>query len=125
MEVAGLPDLYFLIGPNTGLGHNSIVYMIESQVSYVVDAMRTMRRRGVHSVAVREACQERFNERVQKQMQGTVWTAGGCASWYIDAQGRNTTLWPDFTFRFRELTKAFDADSYELRAAPVREEVAA
>jgi cation diffusion facilitator CzcD-associated flavoprotein CzcO len=123
--VAGFPNYFHLIGPNTGLGHNSIVYMIESQVSYVVDAMRTMRRRGVHSVVVREECQERFNERVQKQMQGTVWTAGGCASWYIDAQGRNTTLWPDFTFRFRELTKAFDADSYELRAAPVREEVAA
>ena len=74
-----------------------------------------------HSCAVNAGAQARYNERVQRAMEGTVWMAGGCASWYIDKQGRNTTLWPGFTFRFRELTKTFDREHYELRPAPVRE----
>jgi cation diffusion facilitator CzcD-associated flavoprotein CzcO len=123
--VAGFPNYFHLVGPNTGLGHNSIVYMIESQLNYVVDALTTMRREGAHSAEVEAAAQARYNEGVQRAMQGTVWMNGGCASWYIDSQGRNTTLWPGFTFRFRELTRAFDREHYELRAAPVREEVAA
>jgi cation diffusion facilitator CzcD-associated flavoprotein CzcO len=123
--VAGFPNYFHLVGPNTGLGHTSIVFMIESQLNYVVDALKTMHREGAHSFEVDAAAQARYNERVQRAMQGTVWTAGGCASWYIDSQGRNTTLWPGFTFRFRELTRAFDREHYELRTAPVREEVAA
>jgi hypothetical protein len=87
--------------------------------------LTTMRREGAHSAEVEAAAQARYNEGVQRAMQGTVWMNGGCASWYIDSQGRNTTLWPGFTFRFRELTRAFDREHYELRAAPVREEVAA
>ena len=123
--VTGFPNYFHLVGPNTGLGHNSIVYMIESQLNYVVDALATMRREGAHSCVVDAGAQERYNERVQRAMQGTVWTAGGCASWYIDKHGRNTTLWPGFTFKFRELTKSFDREHYELRTAPVREEVLA
>ena len=119
--VAGFPNYFHLVGPNTGLGHNSIVFMIESQLNYVVDALATMRREGAHSCAVDAGAQARYNERVQRAMQGTVWTAGGCASWYIDKHGRNTTLWPGFTFKFRELTKTFDREHYELRPAPVRE----
>jgi cation diffusion facilitator CzcD-associated flavoprotein CzcO len=123
--VAGFPNYFHLVGPNTGLGHNSIVFMIESQLNYVVDALRTMQREGAHSAHVDPAAQARYNEAVQRAMQGTVWTEGGCASWYIDSQGRNTTLWPGFTFRFRELTRRFDREHYELRPAPVREEVMA
>jgi cation diffusion facilitator CzcD-associated flavoprotein CzcO len=123
--VAGFPNYFHLVGPNTGLGHNSIVYMIESQLNYLVGALETMRREGAHSVEVDAAAQARYNAGVQKAMQGTVWTEGGCASWYIDSQGRNTTLWPGFTFRFRALTRAFDAEHYTLRPAPVREQVAA
>jgi cation diffusion facilitator CzcD-associated flavoprotein CzcO len=123
--VAGFPNYFHLVGPNTGLGHNSIVFMIESQLNYVVGALAAMRREGAHSAVVDAAAQARYNEGVQRAMEGTVWTAGGCASWYIDSHGRNTTLWPGFTFRFRELTKTFDREHYELRTAPVREEVAA
>src|SRR3954451_7928076 len=125
--VAGFPNYFPLVGPNTGLGHNSIVFMIESQLNYVVDALRTMQREGAHSAEVDAAAQARYNAGVQHAMQVTVWTEGGCASWYIDSQGRNTTLWPGFTFKFRELTKSFDREHYELRPAPVRErqEVAA
>ncbi|MBA3748740.1 MAG: NAD(P)/FAD-dependent oxidoreductase [Solirubrobacterales bacterium] len=117
--MAGFPNVFKIIGPNTGLGHSSMVFMIESQLEYVMDAIRTMDERGIETLEVRPAAVESFNEEVQGMLRGTVW-ASGCASWYIDASGRNTTLWPDFTFRFRERTRRFDADSYELRVgAPV------
>jgi len=112
--MAGLPNVFKIIGPNTGLGHTSMVYMIESQLEYVIDAIRTMDARGIARIEVRPEAVEAYNDEIQAMMQGTVWTSG-CQSWYLDAEGRNTTLWPDFTFRFRERTRHFDADSYELR----------
>lgn len=74
---------------------------------------------------VRSEAQRRFNDRVQDEMQGTVWTAGGCASWYLDASGRNSTLWPGFTWRFKRMTERFDAASYvtENGAAPAADRV--
>jgi cation diffusion facilitator CzcD-associated flavoprotein CzcO len=122
--MAGFPNLFKIIGPNTGLGHSSMVFMIESQLNYVMDAVHTMDERRIASVEVRPEAVARFNEEVQAMMKNTVWSSG-CASWYLDAQGRNTTLWPDFTFRFRQRTRHFDADSYELRVGdPVPASVA-
>ena len=83
-----------LVGPNTGLGHNSIVFMIESQLAYVMDALRTMDARGAAACDARREAQAAVQRDVQRRMRGTVWTEGGCASWYLDAHGRNTTLWP-------------------------------
>ncbi|HXM56502.1 MAG TPA: 4-hydroxyacetophenone monooxygenase, partial [Candidatus Dormibacteraeota bacterium] len=119
--VAGFPNLFLVTGPNTGIGHTSLVVMIEAQTRYVLDALRTMARRGVAEVEVRPDAQRRFNDDLQRRMRRTVWSAGGCASWYLDARGRNTTLWPDFTWRFRRLTRRFDAAAYALRPrrAPV------
>jgi cation diffusion facilitator CzcD-associated flavoprotein CzcO len=114
--VAGYPNLFFLVGPNTGLGHNSIVFMIESQCNYVVSALRLMDERGAAELDVRPEAQAAYNARLQEQMRGTVWTSGGCASWYLDANGRNTTLWPSFTWPFRERTRRLDPAQYELRA---------
>ena len=112
---AGFPNAFVLVGPNTGLGHNSVVYMLESQLRYVLDALRTMERRGVAELEVRPEAQAAFNAEVQDRMRGTVWTAGGCASWYLDPQGRNTTLWPGATWRFRRATRRFDPAAYALR----------
>ena len=124
--VAGYPNLFFLVGPNTGLGHNSIVFMIESQCNYVLSALRLMDERGAAELDVRPEAQAAYNARVQEQMRGTVWTSGGCASWYLDAHGRNTTLWPSFTWPFRERTRRLDPAEYVLCAPrPVREPVAA
>ena len=114
--MAGFPNLFKIIGPNTGLGHSSMVFMIESQLNYVIDAIRQMDERELASVEVCPAAVEAFNAELQAMMPGTVW-ATGCGSWYLDARGRNTTLWPDFTFRFRKRTRHFDADAYELRVA--------
>ena len=123
--IAGFPNLFLLTGPNTGLGHNSIVYMLESQFTYVMDALRTMRRRGAGIIEVRPEAQRRFNEKLQEAMKGTVWTTGGCASWYIDRNGLNTTLWPGWTWDFRRRTRRFDPEPYVLSPAPVGEPVAA
>jgi cation diffusion facilitator CzcD-associated flavoprotein CzcO len=118
--VTGFPNLFLLVGPNTGLGHTSIIYMIESQLPYVDGALRFLRESGAAAVDVRPEVQEAFNADVQRRMGRTVWTAGGCNSWYLDENGRNSTLWPDFTFRFRRLLKQFDADAYTLAGASDR-----
>jgi cation diffusion facilitator CzcD-associated flavoprotein CzcO len=115
--IAGFPNLFFLVGPNTGLGHNSIVYMIEAQVEHLVSALRTMRARGATVIEARQSAQDRYNAQVQEELQGTVWNAGGCASWYLDAHGRNTTLWPTYTWRFRRQVRAMDPSDYVLRPA--------
>lgn len=110
---AGFPNLFFLMGPNTGLGHNSMVYMIESQISYVLGALRHLQHNHLPSLDVRPEAQRRFNEGLQDDLGDTVWNAGGCNSWYLHPlSGRNCTVWPGFTWRFRQLTRRFDADAY-------------
>jgi cation diffusion facilitator CzcD-associated flavoprotein CzcO len=111
--VPGFPNLFLLIGPNTGLGHNSMVYMIESQLTYILDCLRTMDHRSLRAVDVLPEIQEAFNNEMQKRMQGTVWTSG-CKSWYLDTKGHNTTLWPGFTFEFRRRLRHFDPKHYNL-----------
>jgi cation diffusion facilitator CzcD-associated flavoprotein CzcO len=113
--VAGFPNLFMLIGPNTGLGHTSMVQMIESQVSYVLDGLRRLDERGAAVVEVRAEVQDAYNAQVQTQLRGTVWTSGGCASWYQDARGRNTIIWPRFTWTFRRLTRRFDVAAYRFQ----------
>jgi cation diffusion facilitator CzcD-associated flavoprotein CzcO len=114
--VAGYPNFFMLLGPNTGLGHSSMVYMIESQVAHVMDALRAMDEGGAHTVEVRQEALERYNERVEEELQGTVWNTG-CKSWYFDSTGRNSTIWPNWTFRFRRRTAEFDRSEYELSSA--------
>ncbi|MFT4264259.1 MAG: NAD(P)/FAD-dependent oxidoreductase [Nocardioides sp.] len=115
--VPGFPNLFFVIGPNTGLGHSSMVFIIESQVQYIRDALRTMRAHRYATVEPTEAAFETWNAGVQGRFATSVWTTGGCASWYLDDQGRNTTLWPGFTFHFRHLLHTFDVAKYVVTAA--------
>lgn len=112
--VTGFPNLFLMTGPNTGIGHTSLLVMIEAQIRYIKDALRFMDRRRVATVEVKEDSLERFNDEIQSKMSRTVWNAGGCASWYLDDHGRNTTLWPDFTFRFRARTRRFDPEHYDV-----------
>ena len=114
--VAGFPNLFLVTGPNTGLGHNSLVYMIEAQLDYMMDALRAMEARGATRVEVRPEAQDAYNAKLQSRMGRTVWNSGGCSSWYLDANGMNTTIYPDFTWRFRRETRRFDAGAYELTA---------
>ncbi|MGY1725962.1 flavin-containing monooxygenase [Geodermatophilus sp. SYSU D01062] len=110
--VAGFPNLFLLVGPNVGVGHTSMVYMIESQVAYVDDALRTMAAEGLDALETTPEAQEAYRELIARRSRGTVWLAGGCGSWYLDRHGHNTTLWPDFTFRFRRLTRRLDRENY-------------
>jgi cation diffusion facilitator CzcD-associated flavoprotein CzcO len=112
--VAGFPNLFLCIGPNTGLGHNSMVFMIESQIAYVLDCLRTLQRLGMQSFEVRPEAQAAYNALLQRRMRKTVWMTG-CSSWYLAANGRNTTLWPGFTWEYRLRTRRFDAANYRLR----------
>jgi hypothetical protein len=107
--------MFFMLGPNTGLGHSSMVYMIESQVQYVLDALRVMNDRGLETVEVRPEAVDSYYERIDRSMEGTVWTTG-CSSWYLDDTGRNATQWPDWTWRFRRRTARFDPAAYVLES---------
>jgi cation diffusion facilitator CzcD-associated flavoprotein CzcO len=117
--VAGFPNLFLLLGPNTALGHSSVVFMIEAQIAYVLDALRTLDRSGAQSLEVRRGVQDAYNARLQQQLDDTVWNNGGCRSWYRDAAGRNFALWPGHTYTFRSATRRFDADGYVLRTRAV------
>jgi cyclohexanone monooxygenase len=89
-----------------------MVFMIESQIAYVLDALRTMDDRGLAALEPKPHAEERWNRDIQRRMKRTVWSAGGCSSWYLDAHGRNVTLWPRTTFKFRRLTRRFDVEQY-------------
>jgi cation diffusion facilitator CzcD-associated flavoprotein CzcO len=119
--VHGFPNLFMLTGPNTGQGHTSVVFVIESQVAYVRDAIATMRREGYAAVEPRARSQRRWNSDVQRRMRRTVWNTGGCSSWYLDDQGRNTTLWPKSTFTLRRQLSRFDVAAYDVRPATAEE----
>jgi cation diffusion facilitator CzcD-associated flavoprotein CzcO len=115
--VAGFPNLFLMTGPNTGLGHSSMVYMIESQIAHVVSALQAMRAAGAATLEVRPEVQDAYNADIDGKMDKTVWSTG-CASWYLDATGRNATLWPDWTWAFRRRVARFDESDYVL--APAR-----
>jgi cation diffusion facilitator CzcD-associated flavoprotein CzcO len=114
--VANFPNLFILMGPNTGLGHNSVLYMLEAQIEHLLAALNYMRRHGFGALEPRPGAQAAYVADVRKRMQGTVWTAGGCASWYLDRTGHNSTLWPDFSWRFRRRVSRLRPDEYLLSA---------
>ncbi|MBF6208412.1 NAD(P)/FAD-dependent oxidoreductase [Streptomyces gardneri] len=113
-SIANFPNLFFLLGPNVGLGHTSMVYMIESQINYIADALATIDRLDLRTVEVRRDVQDAYNSELQAKLAGSVWLTGGCSSWYLDKHGNNTTLWPDWTFEFRRLTRTFDVAAYDI-----------
>ncbi|MGZ8745428.1 MAG: flavin-containing monooxygenase [Nocardioides sp.] len=127
--VPNFPNLFFIVGPNVGLGHSSMVFMIESQVAYIRDALKTMRKGGHDVVEVDQAETDSYNAALQGRMKRTVWSAGGCDSWYLDEHGKNTTLWPRSTLDFRRRLASFDPAAYTLstaaRPAQDREDVPA
>jgi cation diffusion facilitator CzcD-associated flavoprotein CzcO len=118
--LAGFPNLFLMTGPNTGIGHTSVLLMIEAQMNYVADAIGYMAANGVGAAEVRREVQDAYNREIEAGTRHTVWTAGGCDSWYLDAAGRNRTLWPDFTWRFGRRTRRFDPASYRMEGPAER-----
>jgi cation diffusion facilitator CzcD-associated flavoprotein CzcO len=125
ITITGFPNFFMLLGPNTGLGHTSVVFMIEAQIAYVADALRTLQERGLAVAEVRREAQEASTRAVQEKLKGTVWSTGGCASWYLDDHGRNAVIWPGSTWPYKRMTLRFDAESYDLRAPAPEPEPAA
>ncbi len=110
-SVADFPNFFIMVGPNTGLGHNSMIYMIESQVQYIAECLRELARQGARTMNLRHDVQRDFNARLQHEMRHAVWTTG-CRSWYQTKSGKVTALWPGFTFSFRRRTRRVRADDY-------------
>ncbi len=117
--VADFPNLFFIVGPNTGLGHSSMVFMIESQVTYITKAIHTMRQNDYAVVEVTAEAERSWTHDIQRRMKRTVWSTGGCSSWYLDVHGNNTTLWPRTTFAFRSALAEFDVAAYRVEASTV------
>ncbi|RZI44734.1 NAD(P)/FAD-dependent oxidoreductase [Herbaspirillum sp. HC18] len=114
---AGYPNLFMLLGPNTGLGHNSVVFMAEQQIAHIMQCLRLMRTQGRTSIEVDPQAQRAFNDEVQRRLQTTVW-ATGCRSWYLNESGRNVTLWPGFTFEYWRRMRKVNRAHYRF-AGPV------
>ena len=114
--VHGFPNFFILLGPNIGNGHSSAFMLAETQIGYLLEALAAMSRAGLASVEVREDVQERFNAEVQSRLQGTVWNAGGCSSYYLDANGRNSTMFPGSTIELRRRLSRFERGDFVTRA---------
>jgi cation diffusion facilitator CzcD-associated flavoprotein CzcO len=112
-SVAGFPNFFIIAGPNTGLGHTSMVVMIEAHIQYIASAIQTMREQGLSSVDVRQDVQDRYNRRLHASLSKTIWATGGCKSWYQTSAGKIVALWPGSTVKFRKRTERFDLSKYE------------
>lgn len=115
VTVSGFPNFFILLGPNTGLGHNSVVLMSEAQIGYVMDCLRLMRRRGMTTMEVKAETQKSFVEELRARLTGTVWQSGGCRSWYQDPRtGESPVIWPGSVVAYRRRTKAVAEKDYTL-----------
>jgi len=117
INVAGFPNLVFLLGPNTGLAHNSVVFMIEQQVKYVLRLLDVAEARGAAAFEVTRTAQDRFNQVVQAKLARGIWSTGGCTSWYLDSSATNRSIWPGFSWRYWLQTLRVDADAYRWEPA--------
>ena len=117
--ISGFPNFFLILGPNLAIGHNSAFIVIEAQLDYVMGALRAMRERNLARLEVQPDAQARYNQRVQKDLQKTVWNTGGCQSYYLDVNGRNSIGFPWSTFTMRRLLGQFDLGAYRTESGPV------
>jgi len=113
IAVADMPNLFFLLGPNTGLGHTSVVFMIESQIHYVAEAIAAVDNAGAQALAPSRTAQDRSNAELQGKLAGSVWNTGGCSSWYLDEHGVNRTLWSGMTWQYWRETRSLKLAEYK------------
>ncbi|MCW2613809.1 MAG: NAD(P)/FAD-dependent oxidoreductase [Frankiales bacterium] len=120
--VAGFPNYFMLVGPNTATGHTSILLYAEPQIEYVVEVLRHADRHGIGSFEVRQQAQDAFNDGIRERLRTTIWTTGGCDSWYLNERDGTSVLWPGFTWSFRKALRRFDHENYLMhRDAPRRD----
>lgn len=113
ISVAGFPNLMMLYGPNTNSGHNSIIYLVESQIQYILDYMDLIDNKNLRFMNVKPSSQKNFNDRIQQRLESSIWNTGGCNNWYLAESGKNTNNWPGFSYSYRKVTKRFELNDYE------------
>jgi cation diffusion facilitator CzcD-associated flavoprotein CzcO len=119
--VPGFPNLFLLDGPNTGLGHNSAIFIIEAQLDYVLDALAYARDHDLVSFDPLTSAAEEYAEALAQRSDGMVWLSGSCRNWYVDPRnGRLTVVWPDFAHAFRDHNAQFAPERYQLTARSER-----
>lgn len=116
MTIPYLPNLFTMNGPNTGIGHTSAVFMIESQINHIVDALKKIKQNGWKSVEVKDQVEQDYNDYIQQTSQGSVWNDGGCQSWYLTPEGKNTSIFPTFTVIFNKKTQSFNQADYIIQS---------
>jgi len=116
ITVPGFPNFFMLLGPNTGLGHTSVVFMIEAQVQHVLSCLRIVSRQQAATIEATEPVTRKYNDSLQRRLRRAVWSAGGCRSWYLDDAGINRAIWPGFSFEYWVRTRRARRRDYEVRA---------
>jgi cation diffusion facilitator CzcD-associated flavoprotein CzcO len=109
-----LPNLFLVTGPNTGIGHTSALFIIESQMNYIMDAIATAQAQGYRSVEVTERAEAEYTDMIHREMRGTVWESGGCDSWYKSKSGKVIAMFPGFSFTFRHLARRMNRAHHRL-----------
>ncbi len=112
ITVAGFPNLFFLQGPHTGLGHTSVLIMIEAQIEHVLRALDHLDETGYAAMEPRPEVQAAFTKDVGDKLQDTVWLSGGCKSWYLDERGQSRVMWPGYTFTYTRRVEDFQPSDY-------------
>lgn len=113
MTVSGFPNLFIMYGPNTNLGHNSIIYMLESQAQYIMSYMALLQEKNLAYLELKRERQSSYNKEIQSQLNQSIWNAG-CTSWYKTASGKNTNNWPGLTFVYNYKTSKVDINDYHV-----------
>ena len=111
-----LPNLFLVTGPNTGIGHTSALFIIESQMNYIMSCITTALDKGYRTVEVTARAEAEYTEMIHREMEGTVWQAGGCNSWYKSKSGKVIAMFPGFSFTFRHLARRMDPRHHRLVA---------
>ena len=121
VTVSGFPNFFILLGPNTGLGHNSVVLMSEAQIGYVMSCLKLMQKRGSRVMEVKAGTQRNFVAELRRRLSGTVWESGGCRSWYQDAKtGESPVIWPGSVVSYQIKTRSVAESDYLLSSGAAR-----
>lgn len=113
MTVPNFPNFFLLLGPNSRLGHSSVLTMLEAQLKYLVEALISMDENNLRYLSIKQNIHDEYNQSIQSKLKKSVWHLGGCHSWYQNEQGEVTTIWPDFTWVYYLLMRNFDLQNYD------------
>lgn len=111
ITLADFPNLFMLYGPNTNLSHNSIIYMIESQVRYILMGIQAVKQHKLARIEPQKKVQQHYNKTLQDSLKNAIWSIG-CKNWYVNKEGKNTNNWPGFSFQYRKRVSTFNLEDY-------------